>query len=753
MRLSALLLLGAFATLPSPHFLIAAEQVVTPQEETAALRNPQMGLQSGWRKNPLGSVQRTYIEWNKIENAAADSPDKIKTYCDQLWSEPVARGCKIIPRVYLRWPKGATNDDYWPADLNAGDWTSDAFRSRLRRLIQRLGQQWDQDPRIAAVEMGMIGLWGEQHDPWLNQVSGMEQLLGEEFTAAFPNKPVMRRYPADFKAFAFGVHWDSFAHPDEMSAHVPALEAAGDWWKRRSGGGEPGYNWGGNDAVLGADPDATMRTPAYWNRMVNYIRRLHWNNLGWVSDYDFNASDTAAGAAAVQRALGYRLIITRATMPERVEPGARLSGTLTVVNAGSAPLYTSMPLEVSLLDPVNGALAWSGIAAADSRTWLPGDDWQFNSARADLPGTGYGIAAAPTTVSYSLPLPATIPVGTYHLAVALLDPAGMQPAVHFAIRNYYAGGRHPLATIGIGANRSTTALRTFAAHGTEVLPYRGDAASVRLQSAQAGTKVTSGGAIALSASATRRGAALARIEFWQDGVKVAEDTSEPYTASIISGTHGSVVFNAVAIDTAGVRSWSLPVSVTVVAAGLPAGWTAADCGTTGAAGSSTEQGGTFTLRGAGADIWGSADSFQFASQSFTGDGTITARVATLQGANVWAKAGVMIRESTASGARHAFACVTSASGVAFQRRTTANGTSDHTAGSAARAPRWVRLVRSGTTITGYESADGVTWTNLGATTIGLGNPVRIGLAVTSHEAGTLATATFDQVTITPAGNG
>jgi len=40
--------------------------------------------------------------------------------------------------------------------------------------------------------------------------------------------------------------------------------------------------------------------------------------------------------------------------------------------------------------------------------------------------------------------------GDYILAVAILDPAGMVPAVHFAIENYFIGGRHPIGLIGVG---------------------------------------------------------------------------------------------------------------------------------------------------------------------------------------------------------------------------------------------------------------------------------------------------------------
>jgi regulation of enolase protein 1 (concanavalin A-like superfamily) len=64
------------------------------------------------------------------------------------------------------------------------------------------------------------------------------------------------------------------------------------------------------------------------------------------------------------------------------------------------------------------------------------------------------------------------------------------------------------------------------------------------------------------------------------------------------------------------------------------------------------------------------------------------------------------------------------------------------------APYWVKLTRVGTSITAYVSPDGTTWTQVGTDTIAMGATINVGLAVTSHSNGTLATATFDQVTVT-----
>jgi hypothetical protein len=186
------------------------------------------------------------------------------------------------------------------------------------------------------------------------------------------------------------------------------------------------------------------------------------------------------------------------------------------------------------------------------------------------------------------------------------------------------------------------------------------------------------------------------------------------------------------------------VHVTVTT-GLPSPWQAKDVGSVAAAGSATStSAGAFTVSGSGADIWGTADAFQFVSQPLSGDGQIVARVASIQNTNSWAKAGVMIRNDLTASAIHAALVVTPGNGVAFETRTQAGQITTYT-GSTGVAPVWLRLVRSGSTITASTSGDGVSWTAVGTQTVALGSSVYVGLAVTSHADGTLCMATMDNV--------
>jgi hypothetical protein len=103
------------------------------------------------------------------------------------------------------------------------------------------------------------------------------------------------------------------------------------------------------------------------------------------------------------------------------------------------------------------------------------------------------------------------------------------------------------------------------------------------------------------------------------------------------------------------------------------------------------------------------DRFSFAHQPMSGDGTITARVVTQDSSHPWAKAGIMIKDGLTSGSPYAAIMVTPGHGVRWE----ADFTTD-VAGSPAGAPHWLKLTRSGQTVTGYESIDGNDWRPVGA---------------------------------------
>lgn len=191
-----------------------------------------------------------------------------------------------------------------------------------------------------------------------------------------------------------------------------------------------------------------------------------------------------------------------------------------------------------------------------------------------------------------------------------------------------------------------------------------------------------------------------------------------------------------------------------------------------------------------------SDSYYLVHQSLTGNGSITARVTALTGLIPapprgsgsrpgpqpaggqgqpglrpglvpWAKAGLILTAGTRPGAAYAAMLVTAAHGVRMQDDYTQD-IPGRTGAVSPSHPRWLRLTRSGDTLTGYDSADGTHWARVAAVTLaGFPRTVQAGLVATSPQysqvaslgivqSGTeggpsLATGRFDHVRLQAAG--
>jgi regulation of enolase protein 1 (concanavalin A-like superfamily) len=196
---------------------------------------------------------------------------------------------------------------------------------------------------------------------------------------------------------------------------------------------------------------------------------------------------------------------------------------------------------------------------------------------------------------------------------------------------------------------------------------------------------------------------------------------------------------------------SNPLTFTVLGS-LPNGWLDQDLGQVATAGSASYANGVFTVSASGQWIYSTADGMHFVYQPLNGDGTIVARVVSTSG-TPYPEAGVMIRETLTANSAHAFMAYEpypSASTYFYWRPSTGASTSSSPSAIPA-LPYWVKLVRSGSTFSGYISADGANWVQVGATqTISMAQNVYIGLAVSGNDNNTAsANVNFDNVAHTP----
>jgi hypothetical protein len=348
--------------------------------------------------------------------------------------------------------------------MTADDYSSPQFQSRVRRLVRRLGHCWDNDPRVAFVELGIFGKWGEQHSPYPTEK--MQAVVGQAFAEAFTNKLVsVRRNWERFQEQPFGEYWDSWAHYDQMWSHgnsIAELNARTERYKVNYIGGETAYGWGNSKVQPGPTPTDSVAKANHREFIINTIRWLHCTQLRWIEDYDQTNPEAVQGAEEIQKAFGYRFILKEVTFTTH----GPLKVSFKVANEGSAPFYYDWPVEVALLDVRSREPVWQAIFKdADIRKWMPGQGWAPPDWLVAKKGwvrfhpnnnwsrTKPGWSEPPAANEVSGRFQVSAPKGKYLLTLAILDPAGNRPSLRFATANYLNGGRHPIGMFVVGEGR------------------------------------------------------------------------------------------------------------------------------------------------------------------------------------------------------------------------------------------------------------------------------------------------------------
>jgi hypothetical protein len=180
----------------------------------------------------------------------------------------------------------------------------------------------------------------------------------------------------------------------------------------------------------------------------------------------------------------------------------------------------------------------------------------------------------------------------------------------------------------------------------------------------------------------------------------------------------------------------------------------------------------YTLTASGSDIWDVADHMHYLYKPMSGDGEIIARVSGETSTDYWTKAGIMIRADTTAGSMNAFMFETADAHnePVFQWRASTGGGSADFGGHPGtdignKPPIWLRLVRSGNSFSGYWAVDinngashgpwqdlaGDNSTRFNTFTIPMGANVLVGLGLTAHNNSTVASVTFDHVSVVTSG--
>ena len=158
--------------------------------------------------------------------------------------------------------------------------------------------------------------------------------------------------------------------------------------------------------------------------------------------------------------------------------------------------------------------------------------------------------------------------------------------------------------------------------------------------------------------------------------------------------------------------------------------------------------GQYRVTGAGANIWGKQDQFQYVWKEVTGNFTVTATMRFLGQGNEHRKAGIMVRQTLDTDATYADVIVHGNGMPALQWRSRAGeDTNPFDLPFDSPGTFKLKLVRTGIRVFMFMAKDGAELKEIAHTEVAFTGPVLVGLAVCSHKADASDTVIFSDVSL------
>ena len=406
----------------------AQATIVRPLPGEAPLDNPLKGwcpyTDAGEIHQPYSMVF-LYVPWNELEPASGEY--RFEQW-EKKWDVRTARDKHIVFRVFVDYPGLPSGLPAWLRkagvhetryqDHGGGmspDYNHPEMVAAMERLIAALGRRYNDHPRVAFIQLGLLGFWGEWHTWPRDQMYASEETerrVIDAYRNAFPDKSLMVRYARDHagKQPWIGFHDDMF--PEDTDN--------GQDWSFLAGIRDAGRTANWKRAVVGGEMvphQAEKWVVSDFGTTTEMIKRSHFT---WVGPYcpalkKPTSAEYQRRSREIVQMLGYQYRIVRVTYPDSVSSGQAVAINLAGENTGVAPFYYPWRVDWALLDR-SGKVADRQSVDWDIRKWLPGS---FDED---------------CEVTFN------VPEGTYRLALGIRDPWQDRPAIGFANRLDTADG-------------------------------------------------------------------------------------------------------------------------------------------------------------------------------------------------------------------------------------------------------------------------------------------------------------------------
>ena len=434
--------------------------IVRPVETHQVLLNPGMGIQTFQRYN--GDALNSGVEWSeegplqilKPPPRPPDFPASTVAYCRWFWEmlepkqgelhweiidlalrEARRHGQRLAIRIMpydAKHPlptwyresgaRRANSVSSKDAAVWQPDFSDPLYFRYWGRVILEAGKRYDDHPDLDSVDISTVGYWGEGWSDYMPEFAIQRKLI-DLYLGAFRKTPLLMNFD-QAQALSYGTShgtgWrfdclgdmrKGWAHMLDFYPEQIARAGIGDVWR---------------SAPVSME---SCGVPEYWFRQGWDVRYILNEALRWhVSTLNVKSSTIPPAFKSdfedFQRKMGYRFALRRAEWLPQVQAGASIHLSTWWVNEGVAPLYRPFVLAFRFLSAQGTAIVRTD---TDLRKWLPGD------AVFDGP----------------LFAPADLPSGEYNLAIAILDPITLQPAIRLPIEGRGNDGWYTLGHIAI----------------------------------------------------------------------------------------------------------------------------------------------------------------------------------------------------------------------------------------------------------------------------------------------------------------
>jgi hypothetical protein len=325
------------------------------------------------------------------------------------------------------------------------------FLDRLDKLLAALGRNYDGNPRIGFIDIGVYGAYGEWHtfgipnfprgaipyeDTKLNThgaapatFESRKRIIDAHANAFRKTRLIMMTDDKEALAYALrlplpvpvGMRRDSFGSNhfsrDFLDKSMPPAD---------------------QDLVLNRWKTAPLMVESFGPPqsfqagLVEQVEKYHISAIGngnFASRWDNIFTKDQNAVLAAGRRTGYRFAITEAAIPQDIERGADIPLRTLWMNQGVTPSYEHWNVEYSLWKEHGKSPAAQVISGLNLQTLLP--------------------AEQPLAVRDTLKPGKRVAKGDYELHVKVVDPAGYRNPLRLAIEGALPDGAYSLGAVHV----------------------------------------------------------------------------------------------------------------------------------------------------------------------------------------------------------------------------------------------------------------------------------------------------------------